>query len=230
MYYAVICSLSRCSVVSGVWRQNRLSLFQRARDTHVNTQRDTGAALQSLHISFLMEKTKGGKSLTFSKNSLEWVFKKKYLQAYHLLTGSVQAAYEHGFQTVIPYCLSEFIFLTTGLLSDAIPEAKCTHCVSADPRNESCYHVQYHVNTSLSLVSRKTEKNEVKFLLIHFKCKECVQSLPRSRVSFMPQRWSSKMCFLSFTLSERSAEVWGSGLVSNKQLYCFEFFKGWSSR
>lgn len=156
--------------------------------------------------------------------------RKKYLQAYRLLTGSVQMAYERGFQTVIPYCLSEFIFLTTGLLSNAIPKAKCTYCVSADPHNESCYHVLYHVNTFLPLVSRKIKKNEIKFLVVHFKCKECVKSLPRSRVSFMPQQWRSKMCFLSFTSSECSAKVWGSGPVSNKQLYCFEFFKGWSSR
>lgn len=190
--------------------------------------------LWSIHIYLLMEEAKGGKRLCFFKDSLEWVFKlvhgKKYLQAYDLLTGSVQAAYERGFQTVIPYCLSEFIFLTTGLLSNAIPKAKYTHCVSADPHNESCYHVQYHVNTFLPLVSRKIKKNEIKFLLVHFKCKECVKSLPRSRVSFMPQQWRSKMCFLSFTLSECSAKVWGSGPVSNKQLYCFEFFKGWSSR
>lgn len=152
-------------------------------------------------------------------------FQKKYLQAYHLLTGSLQAAYEHGFQTVIPYCLSEFIFLTTGLLSDAIPKAKCTYCVSADPRNESCYHVQYHVNTSLPLVSRKTEKNEIKFLLIHFKCKECVKSLPRSQVSFMPQQWRSKMCFLSFTLSERSAEVWGQDWCQINNFTVLNFLK-----
>lgn len=80
---------------------------------------------------------------------------KKYLQAYHLLTEPVQAAYEHGFQTVTPYCLSEFIFLTTRLLSNAVPKAKCTYCVSADPHNERCCHVQYHVNTFLPLVSRK---------------------------------------------------------------------------
>lgn len=181
-----------------------------------------------------MEEAKGGKRLCFFQEQFGMSFQvssqKKYLQAYHLLTGSVQAAYEHGFQTVLPYCLSEFIFLTTGLLSNAIPKAKCTYCVSADPHNESCYHAQYHVNAFLPLVSRKIKKNERKFPLVHFKCEECVKSLPRSRVSFMPQQWRTKMCFLSFTLSECSAKVWGSGPVSNKQLYCFEFFKGWSSR
>lgn len=152
--------------------------------------------------------------------------RKKYLQAYNLLSESEQAAWLSNSYSL----LSEFIFLTTGLLSNAIPRAKCTYWVSADPHNECCYHVQYHVNTFLPPVSRKIKKKEIKFLLVHFKCKECVKSLPRSQVSFMPQQWRSKMCFLSFTLSECSAKVCGSGLVSNKQLYCFEFFKGWSSR
>lgn len=187
----------------------------------------------SSHL-FIDEGNKGRANIVFFQEYLgmssQVSSQKKYLQAYHLLTGSVQGAYEHGFQTVIPYCLSQFIFLTTGLLSNAIPKAKCTYCVSADPHNESCYHVQYHVNTFLPLVSKKIKKNEIKFLLVHFKCKECVKSLLRSRVSSMPQQWRSKMCFLSFTLSECGAKVWGSGPVSNKQLYCFEFFKGWSSR
>lgn len=113
-------------------------------------------------------------------------------------------AYEHSLQTVIPYCLPEFIFLTTGLLSNAIPKAKCTYCVSADPRNESCYHVQHHVNTFLPLVSRKIKRNEIKFLLIHFKCKECVKTLPRSRVSFMPQQWRSK-CVFFLSLRQNAA-------------------------
>lgn len=49
--------------------------------------------------------------------------RKKYLQAYNLLSESEQAAWLSNSYSL----LSEFIFLTTGLLSNAIPRAKCTY-------------------------------------------------------------------------------------------------------